>query len=71
MEMSPNDAVKLSFYNGIRKTPNKFLFILNMWATYGFLYKKFGEIKTYFNDHRLRNVEQKRKILFRLACSNL
>lgn len=69
--MTPIDAVKLAFYNGIRKTPNNFLFTLNMWATYGFLYKKFGEIKIYFNDNRLRNVEQKRKMMFRLACSNL
>lgn len=70
MEMSPVDTVKLGFYNAIRKTPNSLLFGVNMWLTYGLLYAKINDIKTYFNDNRMRNLEEKRKMVFRLACSS-
>lgn len=69
MEISLIDTVKLAFYNGIRKTPNSLLFGMNMWLTYGLIYSKINDIKTYFNDNRMRNIEEKRKIIFRLACS--
>ena len=70
MEMSPVDTVKLGFYNAIRKTPNSLLFGVNMLLTYGLLYAKINDIKTYFNDNRMRNLEEKRKMIFRLACSS-
>lgn len=62
------DALKISLYNGIRKVPTLGLFTINLWITYGFIYDKIGTAKKYFDEHRLKELTKRRKIVFSMAC---